>query len=202
MTTLVTTPEALNQIVTDVASMVHLEASFPDWPFRSGPAYATLYEFDRMLGGLFGQTLQLLAATYGDREIDVVATTPNPDAFAEEYGFFPAFRASSDEIAETYYPALSWSPEGREITAFIFSVESFAVVGSTRRWAVYGQRDWEIGILITPDEDGPWKNSAAPWFPSDTDLSIIRGPIGWGMPVPDQDLEKLANHLAKYGGGE
>lgn len=184
-----------------VAVQVDLDARLPAWPFRAARGYAAIFEYDRILGGSFGNVLAELVDTYGDDAVTGVGIDPRAAYYRDEYGLFPAFRIASDRVRSEYGEALRFEPGGDPTGSLGDSLNVFAFTGSSGEWAVFGQRDWEVGLLLTPDVDGDWLDAGVPWFGVDVDLDSIRSPAGWGATLGDHDREEFARQCRERGSG-
>lgn len=184
-----------------VAARVDLDTRLPGWPFRGTRGYATIFEYDRILGGSFGNVLAELAEMYRDESVTTVGIEPRPAYYHDEYGFFPAFAIAGDRVRTEYGVALRFEPGGDPTGSLGDSLNVIAITGSSGAWSVFGQRDWEIGLLLAPDPDGAWLSTGVPWFAVDVDLDSIRSPAGWGAALSDRDREEFARQLRERGSG-
>jgi hypothetical protein len=174
----------------------------PDWPFRASTGFTTVYEYDVVLGGSFGRVLEALASAHDDAWVCVVALDPEMPYYSDGYSLLPAFKVSAPSIADNYSAAMQHEPGGDVTGALNISLNVVAMAGSTGTWAVWAQRDWEIGLLLTPEPHGPWLSTGIPWFGRDVELSDIRSPEGWGMPLSDDDLMTFRRNLQERGTGD
>lgn len=183
-----------------VASRVDLAARFPAWPFRAR-GYATIFLHDHILATGFGHVLDALAQAYGDEAVTLVGVDPPPAFYRDEFGFLPALQLPREYVREGYGDAL-WLDRGDDAMAVLaVSLNVVAVTGSSGAWAVWGQRDWEIGVLLTPDRGGAWLDAGVPWSGTDVDLEVVRSPPGWGLPLSDAELAEFARQLRERGSG-
>jgi hypothetical protein len=89
-----------------------------------------------------------------------------------------------------------WSaPQGDSGGILSFSSDIVAVAGSSGLWAVWAQRDWEIGVLVAPDPVGPWLDQGIRFFDPDEDFSDLRSPPGWGMPLEPDELAVFRRNI-------
>ncbi len=184
-----------------VAVRVDLDARLPSWPFRGARGYAAIFEYDRILGGSFGNVLAQLARTYSDDTATAVGIEPRPAYYRDEYGLLPAFRIPGERLGIDYGDALRFEPGGDPTGALGDSLDVIAITGSSGAWSVFGQRDWEIGLLLAPDSNGPWLDAGVPWFAFDVDLDAIRSPAGWGTSLSENDREEFARLCRERGSG-
>lgn len=184
-----------------VSHQVDLDARFPSWPFRGARGHAVIFEYDRIVGGGFGNVLAELAGVYGDDSVTAVGVRPGLSYYREEYGLYPAFRIAAEHLRDTYSEALSFEPGGDPTGSLGDTLNVIALTGSSGAWAIFGQRDWEIGLLLTPDSEGAWLSAGVPWFPVNVDLDSIRSPAGWGVDLSEGDREEFAQQCAERGTG-
>lgn len=200
MTSFPTSQLSFEAIEAFVATRVVLDTRLPGWPFREPRGYAVIFEYDRIVGGSFGHVLAELAGTYGDDAVAVVGIDPRPACYREEYGLFPAFEVGGDRVRGGYGAALGLEPGGDPTGSLGDSLNAIAITGSSGAWAVFGQRDWAVGLLLAPDSDGGWLAAGVPWMGIDGDLAPLRSPA-WGANLDDADLDEFARQLREHGSG-
>lgn len=183
-----------------VGSNVALDVRFPNWPFRDAHGYTVIFEYDRVLGGGFGEVLAELADAHGDEAVTAVGVDPSPSIYREG-GFFPAFSVPGGSIRTGYNDAMWFEPGVDVVYCLAITLNMIAITGSSGAWAVFARRDWEIGLLLTPEPTGPWLDTSVAWFDRDIDLDEIRSPAGWGMPLSDADREEFARQIRERGSG-
>lgn len=186
----------------ELSASLDTRVRFPDWPFHVQPSHAVLYEYIRFLGGDFGEVLAQLAAAYGDAMVTVLGLEPTWDYYEVGYHAYPGFQLGPDSIARGYKEALFVEPDDDITGALYHSLDTFAISGDTHQWAVYGQRDWEVAVLVTTRSTGPWQKVDIPWFPHDLDLNLIRDPEPWSMPLSEADLATFRSNTRPHGGPE
>jgi hypothetical protein len=174
---------------------------FPDWPFRADRGFVTIYEYDRILGEDFGEILESLVDTYSDELVFILGIDPPWEYYKKSYGFYEALSLPGASVWEDYFSAMMWHPGGDPTGALRFTLNVVAMAGSSRKWALLGQADWEIAVLLTDRAEGPWLNRDIPGWVGFFDLSDIRSPPGWGMPLSDTDLETFWRNIRMRGSG-
>lgn len=184
-----------------VDASVDLRARLPGWPFRGASGCATIYEYDQVLAGSFGAVLHELADAHRDAAVTVAGIEPDPAYYRNSYGFFPAFRFATGDIRTGYGAALFWEPGGDPTGSLGISLNVVAIAGSSGTWAVMAQRDWEVGLLLTPEREGGWLATGVPGFRTGVDLDSIRSPAGWGAVLSEGDRATFARHLRERGSG-
>ena len=193
--------EAFSDLQARVQELLDTETRLPAWPFLARSGFATIYEYDRLLGGDFGAVLQALAELHGDEDVTVLGLEPEASYYRRSYDYFPGFHIDRDSISEGYSLGLRREPGGDSAGALAYTLNVIAIVGSSGAWSVWGQRDWEIGILLTPESSGPWLEVPVAWYGRDLDLDSIRSPAGWGMPLTEEDRSTFWHNVRERGSG-
>jgi hypothetical protein len=173
----------------------------PDWPFKLLDGFALIYEYDRILGGDFGSVISGLVSACGDEVITVVGLEPPPSYYRDAYNFYPGFQLPGSRVSDGYGEGLRYEPGGDPTGAMADTLDVVAITGASGAWSVWGQRDWEIGLLLTRDLGGAWLGDDVPWYGHDVDLASIRSPAGWGMPLSEAQLETFEKNLRERGSG-
>lgn len=104
-------------------------------------------------------------------------------------------------MRDGYGDGLRHEPGGDPTGAMAYTLNVMTVSGSSGAWAVWGQRDWEIALLLTRDPGGAWRDAGVPWFGHDVGLDSIRAPSGWGMPLSGEKVAAFQAHLRERGSG-
>lgn len=191
-----------NRLARSVAATLDPEARLPAWPFRPDGAFTHIVEFDRVLGGDFAAVLAALAQAYGDRNVTTVVLDPDLRYYSEAYGLLPGFQVEASSLEKGYNDGLRHEPGGDPTGALAYTANVISIVGSSGAWSVWGQRDWEIALLCTPHDSGPWLSASVPVFGRDLDLDSIRSPAGWGMVLSEEDLRTFWRNVQARGSGQ
>lgn len=192
----------------DVERHLDTTVTLPDWPFRAA-GFVVMYEYERVLGGSYGAVIEALVDQYGDEVVTVLGLYPAATYYARAYEFVPAFklhcelvRDSAESFVDAYWAGVSHEPGGDPTGAITYTIDIIAIAGSSGAWAVWGQRDWEIGLLVTREREGRWRDVDVLWFGPEVDLDEVRGPPGWGMmPIDDRQRETFSRHVRTRGSG-
>lgn len=176
-------------------------ARLPDWPFLTPSGFVTIYEYDRILGGTFGAVLETLAQVYADQVVTVVGLDPPQAYYWDEYSCFPGFQIDRSSLSDGYAIGLRHEPGGDPTGAMAYTTNILGLTGSSGAWSVWGQREWEIGLLLTPESEGPWLRAPVPWFGRNVDLDSIRSPAGWGVSLGEKERSTFWRNLRERGSG-
>lgn len=188
-----------DRLAQSVGAVVELGARLPAWPFRPQAAFSQVIEYDRVLGGDFAAVLVALAQAYGDHTVATVVLDPDVRYYSEEYGTLPGFQVETASLEAGYGEGLRYEPDGDPTGALAYTANVIAIAGSSGQWALWGQRDWEIALLCTPHDAGPWLRTAVPIFGRDLDLDTIRSPAGWGVALSQEELREFWQNVRSRG---
>jgi hypothetical protein len=194
-------PAEFAEVVDSVSRSVDSSRRLPDWPFRAPGGFLTIYEYDRVLGGQFGRVLESLAADFGDSDVYLMGVVPEASYYVDSYDRFPAFRVGRGSLEASYGAGMRHEPNGDPTGALGDSLDVVVMAGSSGAWSIWAQRDWEIGLLLTPVPSGSWRSTDVPSFDRDTDLNSIRSPAGWGLALSEGDLATFWRNARERGSG-
>ncbi len=111
------------------------------------------------------------------------------------------FGVARGAVAASYSAGLRYEPDSDPTGALGESLDVVAMAGSSEAWAVWAQRDWEIGLLLTAAPSGSWRSTDVPWFDRETDLDSLRSPTGWGPALSEGDLATFTRNVHERGSG-
>lgn len=160
----------------DVASLLDPDLRLPQLPFLAPTGQVDVAQYDRLLGANFVPVLRALGEAHADRSITLVVIDPPPSYYQEEYSFYPAFRASVEGLDDEYWSGLSYEPLDDPTGAIAFTANVVAVVGSTKAWAVWGERNWELALVHTSATDRRWLDQGVPFLPPGDAIEAFTAP--------------------------
>ncbi|GAA4625637.1 hypothetical protein [Cellulomonas oligotrophica] len=190
-----------DRLAQSVGVVVELGARLPAWPFRPQRAFSHVIEYDRVLGGDFAAVLLALARTYNDHAVATVVLDPDVGYYSDAYGILPGFQVETASLEAGYVEGLRLEPGGDATGALAYTADVIAIAGSSGKWALLGQRDWEIALLCTPQDSGPWSRTPVPVFGRDLDLGSIRSPAGWGVELAEDEVREFWENVRSQGSG-
>lgn len=94
--------------------------------------------------------------------------------YRDVYQFVPGFRTTSTAASEGYLAGLRYELGGDPTGPLAYTINVVGITGSSGTWAVWGHRDWEIGLLLTSEPEGPWLEEPVPWFRRDSSIRSSR----------------------------
>ena len=191
-----------DRLAHSVGAVAELRARLPAWPFRPQAAFSHVIEYDRVLGGDFAAVLVALAQAYGDGAVATVVLDPDVRYYSEAYGILPGFQVETASLEAGYGEGLRHEPGGDPTGALAYTANVIAIAGASGQWALWGQRDWEIALLCTPHDSGPWSRTPVPVFGRDVDLDSIRSPAGWGVALAEEEVREFWQNVRSRGSGQ
>lgn len=184
-------------ILATVTSVVNPSKRLPDLPFVARSGTVAVGEFTRLLGIKIVPVLQALAQAYGDGDVATAVIDPAPSYYAQHCGFLPAFTVMTHELDDGYWEGLTFSPSNDPTVEIGESADVIAVVGSSRRWAVWGQRSWELAV-VWAEEAGPWLDAGVPFVSPRAALEDFAGYGTWGTRLDDDDVAAFIRNVDAF----
>lgn len=149
-------PNYFARVLRDVTQVLDPDRRLPDWPFKAPVGNADVCQFSLAIEGPFGPVLQHLVDAHGDTSVSLVVFEPTPTYYRAGYGSYPAFTISGQTIAESYWSAVAYEPDDDPTGAVIFTADVVGIAGSSGAWAVWGERSWDIAIVLSQHVGGAW----------------------------------------------
>ena len=137
-----------------IDQLVDRSAVLPDQVFVRRPSAFHIIDFDQMWSEDFFQDIQRLAKRAGDASFTFAVLRPDPDTYYHaEFGKFPVLRFSDVDPAQRYIDELHMDPGDSPADAIAYHAEVILVYPTSERWAIYGDRDLELGIVAVMDDE-------------------------------------------------
>jgi hypothetical protein len=187
--------------LTEVAEVLDVNLRLPDWPFLAPTGYVSVCQYDHILGVNFVPVLQALSAAHGDGEVTLVTLEPLPSYYWKAYSHFPGFRVERASLPDGYWSGLNREPGGDPAGAVVNTANVVALAGSSHAWAVWGQRDWELGLVLTPTPPGDWLEAGVPFLDAREALVNFRGPRGWTKELTELEIASFLRNVEERGSG-
>jgi hypothetical protein len=179
----------------DIKQALRPEVRLPDWPFVAPGGHVAICEYSSAIGGGFARVLTALCAAFGDESVTFVAFEPAPEYLRDIYGHVGSFRVPRGQLATEYAARLLYEPGGDPTGALGFAANVFGIAGTSNAWAIWGQRDWELAILLTPTIPGPWLDAGIPFAGPRDALHDFRGPEGWVKPLSKPEIDVFLSNV-------
>jgi hypothetical protein len=183
-----------------MTALIDPDRRLPNWPFTTKTGHVAVGQYDHLPGTGFVPVLQALASVYGDQEIVLVVTEPTPSYYETHHGFLPGFKVATDALDDGYWGGLSYEPFRDQASAMTALAEAMALVGSTAKWSIWGQRDWDLVLVHTPDKDGPWLDAGVPFVPPAEALRDFTPTETYLKPLTELEASTFLSHFSDDGG--
>lgn len=181
-------------ILNEIRRAVDPDIRLPTLPFRAPSGVLDVCQYSNAIEGSFGPVLQSLANHHGDSSVSLVVLDPTPHYYRRGYGSYPAFRASGTGLAETYWDLVAHEPNDDPTGAVIHTADIVAIVGSSGQWSVWGERSWDLSIVLSQIDGGPWLSCGVPFVPVETALSDFTMP-DFKTPLPDTERSEFLRNV-------
>ncbi|GAA2054224.1 hypothetical protein [Leifsonia soli] len=155
--------DGFREVLGEGSRLISIERRLPDWVFTKHGATLAYCQYSHVIEGSFRPVLSALGQAHGDEYITVVQLDPAPETYFDWYDCFPAMRLRAIDIDATYWHAMSFEPQGDITGAPINIANVVGVAGSSGRWAVWGERRWDLGILYSEIPHGAWLDAGVPF---------------------------------------
>jgi hypothetical protein len=119
-------------------------------------------QYTRLLGSDTVPLLQALVATHGDEHVTLLVLDPEP-SYYRQFGHSPAVRIDPAALTEHgFWEAVANEPGGDAAGALVYSADVVAIVGSTRTWSIWGERDCDLALVHSPTTAVGWTEVDSP----------------------------------------
>ncbi|WP_146771108.1 hypothetical protein [Prauserella muralis] len=142
----------LRQISSRLHRIVDPSSSLPDWPFIPVEGEVDICEDVEFSGDDFAVALAEIAKVHRDKSLYFV-TLDGGD-------MRPCFSLAVEEIPRGYRAAVGHEPvEELNGGSIRDAVTIFAIFGDSTKWAVWGDRNWEVLVVYSPEVRRPWRDA-------------------------------------------
>lgn len=166
-------------------------ARLPSWPFTATSGVVDVCEFEPSTSADFEAVLISLTQLHGDTSVSFLAIEKEPRYFIKHYNFFPGFTVNVDSIPQGYWAALNQTPGGNEAESLLVRSEVITIFGSSRKWAVWAQRDWDMAVIFS--ESGPkvWRDRGITFLAPADAVEAWARPNFRLRPLADRKVEEF-----------
>ncbi|MFN8075867.1 MAG: hypothetical protein U0Q15_10675 [Kineosporiaceae bacterium] len=159
-----------------VSHALQVDARLPEWTFTAESGKIDICQFGVCIEGPFGRILQHLVDEHGDVSVSLMVLSPEPEYYRQNYGSFPAFTIPAESVEEGYWDAVVYEPNGDPTGAVGYTANVVGIAGSSGMWAVWGERRWDIAMILSQTRYGGWLTGDVAFVDSETALSEFTEP--------------------------
>jgi hypothetical protein len=129
-------------------------ATLPDQVFRRRASAFHVIDLDQVWSEDFFRYAQRLTTRAGDLSFTFAVLRPDPDNYYHaNFGKFPLLRFTDVDPVQCFIDELHEDPGGSAADAIAYNSEAILVYPASERWAIYGDREMEIGIVAVMDDE-------------------------------------------------
>lgn len=201
MTTGIRVPTNLDEftsLLAEAAEAVSVTSRLPTWPFSRSFGRVGICQYDRVLGSSFALVIHSLVALHDDEVVTIVVLEPSASYYETQYSHFPGFRIARESLPEHYWSGLSIEPQEDPTGAIAYTANVVAIVGSSRRWAVWGERDWGLALVLAETHRETWRHVGVPFVSARVGLDDFRGPAGWATHLSEAAMSAFVKTIEQH----
>lgn len=191
MVSFVSSAEGLEVLVGLAERVIKPSVRLPSWPFTTMSGVVDVCEFEPSTSADFETVLMSLTQLHGDSSVSFLAIEKESRYFIKHYNFFPGFTLSVDSIPQGYWAALNHAPGGNEAESLLVRSEVITIFGSSGKWAVWAQRDWDMAVIFS--ESGPmvWRDRGITFLAPADAVEAWARPNFRLRPLTDRKVEEF-----------
>lgn len=183
-----------------IDALIDRSAALPDQVFRTRAAAYYVIDFDQLWSEEFFSDVQGMTARAGDASFTFAVLKPDPDGYYHaSFGKFPLLQFTKEDAADRYVRAIQQDPGDSPADAIAYNSEVILIYPPSGRWAIYGDRNLEIGILAVMDDELaasiPATSGSITLFTPAEAVEQLLPPVYRGM-VPDDVKTSLVRNYA------
>jgi hypothetical protein len=134
--------------------LVDRSTTLPDQVFRRRASAFHVIDFDQVWSENFFRDAQRLTARAGDVSFTFAVLRPDPENYYHaHFGKFPLLRFTDVDSVQRFIDEVHEDPGDSAADAIAYNSEAILVYPASERWAIYGDRDVEIGIVAAMDDE-------------------------------------------------
>jgi hypothetical protein len=134
--------------------LVDRSTTLPDQVFRRRASAFHVIDFDQVWSQDFFRDAQRLTTRAGDVSFTFAVLRPDPDNYYHaHFGKFPLLRFTDVDAVQCFIDEVHEDPGDSPADAIAYKSEAILIYPRSERWAIYGDRDVEIGIVAVMDDE-------------------------------------------------
>lgn len=189
------TTAEFTELLDEAGSLVDISRRLPELPFHAPGGTVRVAQFERLLGTGFVPVLTGLADEHGDTTVTLLVIEPHYSYYEAEYSHLPAIRLDRAEIAERYWEGIAHEPSGDPTGAIAYTGNVIVIFGSTRRWAIWGQRDWGLVLVHSSQSTARWSEAGVPFVSPDVAIGDFTFAASPDVPFSESRVASLLANL-------
>ncbi len=178
-----------------ISNVFYEEKCLPDQVFKSSFRNTVVLDFDHLMSYSFWSELEHLTNIFDESHIITAVLDPHPvNYYYKEFSYYNWCIFNKETTAAEYWDNLQQSPT--DSPADSMSIHSNVVVWlpSSMKWALWGERNYGIGILKFNDDMGDYSSES--WFTMDQAIIDLVSLNFKDYTVPKDIESKLIKHYS------
>lgn len=150
MTQLIVEEQIFRKELYSIGSLIDKEKTIPEQVFDSRLSNFAFISIEDIFSEEFFDKMKKFLSQINENDFRVFAIEPDPESyFYHNFGKYPLLMFSMDSTAQQYVSAVFADPGESPADAIGYNSSSLLVYSSSYRWAIYGSRDFEVGIFAS-----------------------------------------------------
>lgn len=139
--------DELVEIVSEVNSIIRRNETLPNRVFKEQFVKFLVISFDEIWGESFFLRINSIVSELNDLKWTFVTLNPDPKNFFSHFNKYPIFEVTLEDSYEDYFLVTRNEPEPNSDDALVYNMEIAVLYPTSQSWAIYADRDFELGIL-------------------------------------------------------
>jgi len=153
MNLFVTNTHEFSEEVRVTSLLVNPEIDLPNQVFVSEFSKFTFINFDDIFSEEFFERLTTFLRYNNEDNLTVFVIDPDPELyFYHHFGKYPLMIIPISCSPQEYVSLMFSDPGESSADAIVYNSSRLVIHSSSLRWAIYGSRDFEVGIFASKDE--------------------------------------------------
>ena len=137
-------------------SVISISSELPSLVFGPGFSNFRFFEFDYILSESFWPVLKALATSSGDSHLLFWVLMPDPAKYyKQQFGRYGVIRFDTADSEGDFANVLFQALGGNAADALAYNAKRVAVYSPSTKWAIWGDRVQEIGVVAQQAESSP-----------------------------------------------
>lgn len=139
--------------LSEIESLINRNETLPRQVFKEQFTKFLIISFDEILEDFFFQKMNSFVKKINDQKWIFAVLDPEPQNFFHYFKKYPIFGVSFEDSYEDYFFVTRNEPEPNSDDAIVYNMEDAVLYSTSLSWAIYADRDFELGIIAFRDDE-------------------------------------------------
>lgn len=193
-------PQEFENIQRLIKSVFNTNQNLPQQVFSNDYSHFIFEEYDWAIYYEFWGVLQQLATASQDTHIITALLEPNPVTFFfKEFGYYSWFKLPTTLSEKEYGEMMNYGPKAKPDETLLYMSSVVAWVPLSKKWAIWGDRRYEVCILAFADQSIIMPNNSLKgrWRPVKNALDELISLIFRHQQVPQEIADTFIKNYSK-----